>query len=82
LVSGSFTLSGLTTSQVVTFTPTQPNTNYRFMLQAKDFTGTPPTDALVIKKKIYTINDVTVTIAGAPGVGNSVTWEWQLIRNT
>lgn len=88
-VAGTFTIAGLNTSQTVTLSPAQPNTNYRVIVQPKSFTGSPANNAFLVKSKSYNTGDFSVTVVAAPGndgggppVDYVVTWEWQLIRNS
>lgn len=81
-IAGTVTISDADTGFVVTFGTAQVDTSYRVMVQAVTSTGTPTVDAFVIKQKTYTVADFTVTMFGTPGVGNSITFEWQLIRNS
>lgn len=80
-ISGSFTLSDADTGAVVTFNTPQVDANYRVLVQPVDFTGTPPTDAFIVAEKSYTAASFTVIMIGTPGLGNTTTFDWQLIRN-
>lgn len=82
LISGQFTISNAAVASTVTFGVAQPNTAYRVEVQAISSTGTPVVGSYTVIQKAYTVNNFTVTIFSAPGAGNSVTFEWQLIRNT
>lgn len=78
---GSFVVGAASTGGVVTISA-QPDTAYTVNLQALTSTGTPPIDAFVVTSKSYTTGNFTFTVGAVPGVGNSVTYEWQLIRKT
>lgn len=82
LISGTFTISTAAVSQTISFSPAQKDTAYMVMVQAISSTGTPGVGSFVVSAKTYTVNNFTVTIFSAPGTGNSVTFEWQLIRET
>lgn len=80
LVSGTFTVSELDIGADLTFTIPQVDTDYRVTIQAISFTGSPTVSSFVIKTKTYLTTKFTAILFAAPGVGNSVTFEWQLIR--
>lgn len=82
LVSGTTTISDANSSATVTFGSAQPDTAYTVNVQAKSSSGSPAIDSFVVTSKTYTTGNFGFTIGAAPGVGNSVTYEWQLIRNT
>lgn len=82
LLAGTFTITGAATSDTLTFTTAQADANYRVMVQAISSTGTPVDSAFIVKSKTYSEASFSVTLVAAPGVGNSVTFEWQLIRNS
>lgn len=82
LVSGTFTISNAAVSSVIAFGAPETNLAYKVMVQAISSTGAPPVGAFAVAQKTYTVNNFTVTMFSAPGAGNSVTYEWQLIRNT
>lgn len=79
---GTFTLGAAAAGGSVSFTVAQPDNDYRVILQPVSDTGSPPIDAYVVKSKTYTAGGFSFTMGSVPGVGNSVTWEFQLIRNT
>lgn len=80
-VSGSVTISDIADSETINLSVPQPDPNYRAILQAVAFSGTPDDGAFTIKSKSYTANSFSVTLVAAPGLGNSVTFEWQMVRN-
>lgn len=80
--SGEFTLSDTSASDTITFDEEQPDTDFHVLIQAKSNTGTPAADSYVVKEKTYSKTQFTVTMVAAPATGNSVTYEWQLVRNT
>jgi len=82
LLSGTFTMSDATVAEITTFGTPQADTAYRVIVQAVSSTGSPASGAFTVVSKVYTTTDFTVTMLSAPGGGNSVTYEWQLIRNT
>ena|ERR1035437_1752626 len=81
-VSGTFDIVDANTGEVFTFTTPQLDANYRVIVQAVASIGAPPMDAFVVAAKTYTAAGFTVTMFGAPGLGNTVSYEWQLIRNS
>ncbi len=82
LITGTFTTSDADTGATVTFTTAQVDADYRVIVQATGSTGAPAIDAFVVAQKTYTATDFTVIMFGTPGLGNTVTFEWQLIRNS
>jgi hypothetical protein len=82
LISGTVTFGATDTTKTITFGAAQADTNYRVMVNAISSTGTPAVGAYVVIAKTYTLNNFTVTIFVAPGTSNSVTFDWQLIRET
>lgn len=81
LVKGTVTISDANTSGAVTFSDAQTDTEYVIMLQAKSASGTPATDAYTISSKSYSTTGFSFTILAAPGVGTSITFDWQLVRD-
>jgi hypothetical protein len=81
-LAGTVTISDTDTGFAVTFTDPQEDDEYRVIVQAIANTGSPTADAFTVAEKVYTVNDFTVTMLGTPGGGNSITFEWQLIRNS
>ena len=82
LLSGTVTFGAADTAKTITFGAAEADASYRVEVQAISSTGTPAVGAFVVVGKSYTVNNFTVTIFSAPGGGNSVTFDWQLIRNT
>src|ERR1035437_6767413 len=65
----------------ITFNTPQIDANYRVEVQATGSVGAPPVGAFVIAQKSYTVDGFSVILFVAPGVGNTVSFEWQLISN-
>lgn len=82
MISGTFTTTNSDTGAIITFSTPQIDSNYRVIIQPTGKIASPPIDAFVVAQKTYTAESFTVIMFGIPGVGNSVTWEWQLIRNS
>ncbi len=81
-IHDTFTITGAFTGVVVTFGTPQPDTDYRIIVQPLSSTGAPASGAYTVKEKTYGTADFSVTMVAAPGGITSVTYEWQLIRNT
>ena len=77
---GTATISDAAVGVTINFLEDQPDTNYRVFVNAISNTGTPPTDASVLTNINYSIGSFDIIMAGAPGVGSSVTVQWQLFR--
>jgi len=80
-ISGTFLVENTDVGAVLTFATPQVDTSYRVIIQPISFTGTPATNAFLLKTKTYTTDDFTAIMLAAPGASNSITFEWQLIRN-
>ncbi len=81
-ISGTFTLADADTGATITFDTPQKDADYRVFIQATGSTLTPPVEAFVIASKAYSVASFAVIMFGTPGAGNTVTFEWQLIRNS
>ncbi len=81
-LAGTFTITDAADSETLNFSTDQVDANYRIMIQAINTTGTPDDSSYVVKSKTYGTGSFSVTLVAAPGIGNSVTFEWQLIRNS
>jgi len=76
---GEITISGLSTTGSVNFSQPQPNTNYIVLVSpvvAK--TGTPAVGAFQVPEVAKTTSGFTLTLAAAPGAGNSVTYQYRV----
>lgn len=81
LVKGTVAISDANTSGSVTFSDAQTDTEYVIMLQAKSVSGSPASGAYTISSKTYSTTGFSFSILVAPGVGTSVTFDWQLVRD-
>lgn len=81
-ISGTVLLSDPNNVITITWDSPQVDTNYRVIVQAISSTGTPPQGAFIVVAKAYTKTTFSFTLAAAPGAASSVTFEYQLIRNT
>lgn len=79
--SGSVTISDASTGDTVTLSPAQANASYIVLMQVRAFTGSPPLGATQVIGKSYAAGNFSFTVNAAPGVGNSVTFDWVLVRN-
>ena len=80
-ISGTFDISDTDVGIELTFTDEQPDNDYRVWIQAVATVGTPTGDAYIVKEKTYESDKFTVIMLSSPGSGNTITYEWQLIRN-
>ena len=77
---GAFQITAAETGASVSI-PTQPDTNYVIMVQPKGIVaGTPASGAYIITGKTYSTTGFSVTIQAAPGAGNTLNYDWILIR--
>jgi hypothetical protein len=81
LLSGDFTITDANVGVLLTWATPQPDTNYKVIIQPVSITGTPAANAYIVATKTYNTADFSATMLAAPGVGNSITYEYQLIRN-
>lgn len=78
--SGSVTISGTSTTGVVTLSPAQADTSYYVSFGQSAISGTPAADSYIIESYSKATGSFTITLKAAPGVGNSVTIDWNLMR--
>ncbi|MRR49379.1 MAG: hypothetical protein EG825_00450 [Rhodocyclaceae bacterium] len=79
--AGSVTISETNSSATVTFTDNQADTSFFVVASADTYTGTPPAEAYLVKKiDSKATTGFTLVIGNAPGTGNSVTFNWCLMR--
>lgn len=81
-ISGTAVVSDPNNVVTITWATPQVDTDYRVIVQAISSTGTPALGSFVIVAKAYTTTTFSFTLAAAPGAASSVTFEYQLIRNT
>jgi len=81
LVKGTVTVSDANTTGAVTFSDAQTDTEYVILIQAKSVSGSPASGAYTISLKTYNTTGFSFSILTAPGVGTSVTFDWQLVRD-
>lgn len=79
-VHGSFTISDPATSSVVTLSPAQTDTSYDVLVTPSDNSGAPVSDSFIVSKVTKATGSFTVDIKSAPGGGNSVTFNYLLVR--
>ncbi len=81
-IADSITLADANTGAAITFGTPQADADYRIEVQPTAFTGVPASGAFIITSKTYTAAGFSFTISSAPGAGTTVSYDWQLIRNT
>lgn len=81
--TGSLTISAGASSAVHTFTAaqTQADTNYKVLVVAQTFVGTPTVSSFPIIRITKTTTNFTIEVSASPGLGNSVTFDFMLVRN-
>ena len=77
--AGEVTISGAATTAIVA-TTTQPDTSFFVTFGGAAFTGAPAAAAFIVVAVAKTTAGFTLTLAAAPGVGNSVTLAWHVAR--
>lgn len=77
---GSLVLAGNTRKGSVAFDTMQPDTDYSLAVTPVSGTGRPLRGSNRVLSIHKTTTDFTVILETAPGTGNSVTFDWQLIR--
>lgn len=79
-IYGTFDISETDIGIELTFTEEQPDTDYRVIVQPVSNSGSPANNAFILKEKTYATDKFTAIMLAAPGAGNTITYEWQLIR--
>lgn len=79
-IFGSVTVTGIATTGVATFAAAQADASYSLVVSQVAAAGTPDAGASRITGIVKTASGFTITVAVAPGVGNSVTYEYHLRR--
>lgn len=74
--SGRFTISGTSDTTTITLTPALPNDDYRVIVNASDFTGTPPIDSFQLIRVTRAPDAFAVLLFAQPGAGNSITFDY------
>ncbi|MDD3927244.1 MAG: glycosyl hydrolase family 28-related protein [bacterium] len=77
---GSVTVSGTATGTAVTFGAAEADAAYFLTLTPVAEGGTPAAESRTVRTVTKTAAGFTVNLAAAPGAGNSVTYDWHLIR--
>lgn len=78
--TGQATISDLNTSVAVSLTPAESNTNYKVFLTPVATGGTPAANSTVITLVSKSTSSFTVNVQAAPGLTNSITFDWLLVR--
>ncbi len=84
-IHGEFDIVDTDVGVELTFGTAQEDDDYRVMIQAidnDDSGGAIPDGAYIVKEKTYATDKFTAIMASSPGAGNTITFEWQLIRNS
>ena len=79
---GQITISGTATTGDFTFAVAEPDTSYFVSALAVAETGTPAAGSKDISTVTKATDKFTLNLAVAPGVGNSVTFDVQALRNS
>jgi hypothetical protein len=78
---GGAVISDLATSVAITGLAEQTDTNYFVVASPTGSSGSPPSGAYIITSiSGKTTTGFTLNVGAAPGVGNSVTWNWIVLR--
>jgi hypothetical protein len=77
---GAVTVTNTSTSGVVTFATPEPDNNYFVVETPTTVTGSPPMASRHVIGVSKTQNGFTLTTEAAPGGGNSVTFDWKMVR--
>ena len=79
-VVGSVTVSNTNTTGTVTFKYAEPDANYKVICTPSSVSGTPAASSTIITRITKTTTNFVVTVAAAPGAGNSVTFDYIIGR--
>lgn len=84
IASGQFTVTGAATgpAAALALPVTEPDTNYQVIATAASSTGAPVTSSFIVASTAKTTTTFTPTLAAAPGAGNSVTFDYFVVRNS
>lgn len=77
---GQVTVSGAATTATNTFGTAEADASYNITLTPVSSTGTPAAGSNRVLSVSKLGASFTVTVEAAPGVGNTVTFDWKLIR--
>ncbi len=77
---GTVTVTGAATTGVVTFGTAEPNATYYLVCTPISSTGAPAAGSNRIVSIAKLAATATITVEVAPGVGNTVVFDWVLIR--
>lgn len=77
---GIITISGASTTGTVTFANIETNTSYRAVACVTASTGTPAAGSTRLQISSKSVSGFTVVPEAAPGVGNSITVDWMILR--
>lgn len=80
-VTGSLTITAGASTATHNFATAQTDTNYRVFATATGFTGTPTISSFPIIRVTKATANFTLEVSVAPGVGNSVTFDFIVTRN-
>jgi hypothetical protein len=78
--TGTLTISDAATSGTFAFDTVADDVNYSLIVAPSDFTGTPAAGSGLVTRHTMQIDGFTIDIDTAPGVGNSVTFNWLMTR--
>lgn len=77
----STTISGATSFSPAVVIDMQPDVNYVALIIGSTWSGTPPDGAFIVKAINKHAESLSFTVAGNPGVGNSVTYDVFVLRS-
>jgi len=78
--TGAATMTGAPTTGSVTLPVAEQDANYSVILSPSGFTGTPAAGSQTITSITPTTTGFTFTTQAAPGLGNTVSFSWFLVR--
>lgn len=79
-LAGSVPVTGAATTGTHSFGSAQPDTNYQILANPISSTGGPAPASNRILSIAKTVNDFTITVEAAPGVGATVNFDFLLVR--
>jgi len=79
---GQITVSGTATTATHTFETPQVDDQYNIVLTPVSSTGTPDINSALIIGQTYLAESFEIEVNGAPGSGDSITFNWHLRRAT
>ncbi|ERS04789.1 hypothetical protein Q673_06080 [Marinobacter sp. EN3] len=77
---GTVTISDAETSALPSLPVTEPDYNYKVFVTVSGVSGSPPIEATRARVTGRNLGSIQVALEAAPGAGNSVSVDWEVVR--